>query len=159
MHLVDQAEVERLSGDVGTQDGDVLLASDFFRRGNRGRDVTHERRTRPDADVLRLFVRDNDNTRRHRVVVVPAIRDVEEPTAADQRARAVEHFVQQNCAVRIYGEGEALVLRGTVTSPASYHGNSSVMPSSGSAMYPSSDIVMCVNTMVIACLLAQVLFP
>jgi hypothetical protein len=38
---------------------------------------------------------------------------------------------------------------GTLTSPASYQSKRSSMPSFGSAMNPSSDIVMCVKTLLI----------
>ena len=78
---------------------------------------------------------------------------VEQALSAHQGAGGRRSVPQQLDAAFIDRERPAFATLGTVTVPASYQPDSSAIPSCGSAMNPSSDIVMCETTLPIRYLL------
>jgi hypothetical protein len=97
--------------------------------------------------IRRRAMRDDDDECVDRVLVVPTIGDVEQVPAA-MSAPVFSVRSRNNSALASSTLNKTFSLGfGTVTSPASYHSNSSPTWSSGSAMYPSSDIVMWLKTL------------
>jgi len=85
-HLIHQAEVECLLGDLRARDGDVLAAGDLPGLGDRGFNAVDERRSRPPpGGILGCAMGDHDDGSACRVVVIPAVGNVEQVSSGDER--------------------------------------------------------------------------
>ncbi len=147
-HLVHQTETECLLDDRRTRDSDVLVAGDLSGLDNRGLDPSTNAVLghRWAASVGGRWVTTTTGAPTGWLSPQPwAISNSRRPATSAPVFSVSSRSI--SAPARSTRNAMFSFGLGTVTSPASYHSNSSPTWSFESAMNPSSDIVICVNTL------------